>query len=250
MYAALGFLYTYNREINYTPQPIIVNHKVSGTYVCLLWVKRNESNASRYFQVNLVLDVSSIILLFKFNYNLLRRLNIEFKRSPEDCEILKNTFTRKSQTTQLMDCLSLRDVLFIIQFVHCSFIIKHPKSAVESRNGVQFSQHSLYYFTFFPSHAGVNERWASLQQLVLFSFGLVALGFNGSWCWTCVSCWAPVQMVVMILKMVWQSQISQLDVDSNAYQQPNRGLIDAGFRKWDNRVRLVMAALPSFYFIA
>ncbi len=56
-------------------------------------------------------------------------------------------------------------------------------------------------------------------------------------------------MVVIILKMLWHSEISELDVGSDAYQKPNRGLMDAGFRKWDNRVRLVMAALPLFYFI-
>lgn len=54
-------------------------------------------------------------------------------------------------------------------------------------------------------------------------------------------------MVVIMLKMLWRSQISQLDIARDAYQKPNRGLIDVGFRKRDNRVRLVMAAL-SFYF--
>lgn len=56
-------------------------------------------------------------------------------------------------------------------------------------------------------------------------------------------------MIVIILKMFWQSQISQLDVDSDVYQKPIRGPVDAGFRKWDNRVRLVIAALLSFYFV-
>ncbi len=97
--------------------------------------------------------------------------------------------------------------------------------------------------SFFSSLSSCKSRWTVNHR---FCSVFVALDLNSSWCWTCKRCWAPALIIVIILKMFRWSQISLLDVDSDAYQKMNRSLIYAGFRKWDNRVRLVMDALPLF----
>lgn len=114
--------------------------------------------------------------------------------------------------------------------------------ALYDLGSTSLSTHCNIIFSLFTSYRGAwREKARQLQPLMLF--GVLVL--KGSCRCVCLgSCVHGCDAT----EISGQRQMSHLIVDSSVYQRPNCGLIAAGFRKWDNGVRLVMDALLSICF--